>query len=268
MVADDDARQFYDALADRYDLIYSDWRASIRRQGAEVGKLISDLRGEGHHSVLDCSCGIGTQAIGLALEGYTVHATDISTKAVQRAAEEAAKLDANLTFGTADFRTLDRQVAGTFDVVISFDNSLSHLLTEADLKQALTSMKAKLRPDGLLLISLRNYDKILTDRPTATLPRLVDAGGHRRLYFQTWEWQGDAPIYTTDFFILNEADNGWEVTTARTTFHALTKATILDLVEQSGFKDIIWHPPSDSTYYQPVISARNTSHGPPQKKGA
>lgn len=34
--------------------------------------------------LLDCSCGIGTQAIGLALVVYNVTATDLSEKAIKR----------------------------------------------------------------------------------------------------------------------------------------------------------------------------------------
>ncbi|HSD81583.1 MAG TPA: methyltransferase domain-containing protein [Solirubrobacteraceae bacterium] len=40
--------------------------------------------------MLDASCGIGTQAIGLARAGFTVTATDISPVSVERCAREAA----------------------------------------------------------------------------------------------------------------------------------------------------------------------------------
>lgn len=56
-----------------------------------------------------------------------------------------------MTFGVADFRALDTQVSGTFDIVLSCDNSLPHLLTEDDLRRAIHSMDAKLRRGGLLL---------------------------------------------------------------------------------------------------------------------
>ncbi len=56
---------FYDELADDYHLIYSDWDASIRRQGDALDALI----GQDRAAVLDCSCGIGTQAIGLSCAG-------------------------------------------------------------------------------------------------------------------------------------------------------------------------------------------------------
>ncbi len=66
--------RFYDEMADGYHLIYSDWDASMRRHGNALDALIGDDRVE----VLDCSCGIGTQAIGLAMRGYRVTGTDLS----------------------------------------------------------------------------------------------------------------------------------------------------------------------------------------------
>ena len=161
--------QFYDDLADSYSFIFADWEASVKRQGA----IISDLLGYPPLTVLDCSCGIGTQAIGWALEGYKVHATDISSKEVEQAKSAATKMEASLTFGVADFRTLDSQVEGEYGVVLSFDNSLPHLLTDNDLTKALEAMKTKLVTGGRLFISIRDYDVLLDEKPAATLPQVT-----------------------------------------------------------------------------------------------
>lgn len=250
-------QEFYDGFAEDYHLIYPDWQSSARRQGGEVRDLITAIKGPGAFSVLDCSCGIGTQAIGLALEGYRVHATDLSSRAVARAVDSADRMGADLTFGTADFRYLDEQVDGTFDVVLSFDNSLAHLPTDEDLAQAFAAMKAKLDPDGLLLISLRDYEPLVKEKPEGSVPRVMELGGRRRIYFQTWQWHDDAPTYTSDFFVLKESSTGWEVTTGRTTLRALEKETVLRLLEGVGFTDVAWLLPHESGYHQPVVSARS-----------
>ncbi|GGS94535.1 hypothetical protein GCM10010206_66490 [Streptomyces cinerochromogenes] len=78
---------FYAELADDYHLIYADRDASIRRQGDALDAPI----GRDRVAVLDCSCGIGTQAIGLALRGHRVTGTDLSPRAAARAAREAAR---------------------------------------------------------------------------------------------------------------------------------------------------------------------------------
>jgi tRNA/tmRNA/rRNA uracil-C5-methylase (TrmA/RlmC/RlmD family) len=53
----------------------------LRRQGA----ALDALTGRERAAVLDCACGIGTQALGLALRGHRVVGTDVSARAVVRA---------------------------------------------------------------------------------------------------------------------------------------------------------------------------------------
>ncbi|MEU2630611.1 class I SAM-dependent methyltransferase, partial [Kitasatospora sp. NPDC007106] len=72
MAPQDPVAGFYDGLAAGYHLIYADWEAGIRRQGAALDALLTDRLGSGPADVLDCACGIGTQAIGLALRGHRV----------------------------------------------------------------------------------------------------------------------------------------------------------------------------------------------------
>ena len=47
-----DAAQFYDDLAEYYDLIFEDWDASMARQGAALEQLI---RAEARHVVIDAA---------------------------------------------------------------------------------------------------------------------------------------------------------------------------------------------------------------------
>lgn len=71
---------FYDQLAPVYHLIHQDWNASVARQAEQLSMIIeSEWRGS--RRVLDVSCGIGTQAIALALRGYSVAASDLSADA-------------------------------------------------------------------------------------------------------------------------------------------------------------------------------------------
>jgi SAM-dependent methyltransferase len=246
--------RFYDDLAADYHLIFADWRAEVLRQGDILDRLIRSLKGGPPLTVLDCACGIGTQAIGLALRGYTVHATDISPAAVERAKAEAESFGAALTFGVADVRTLAEQVHGTFDAVIACDNALPHLLTDADLAQAARSMAATLKPGGLLLASIRDYDRILQERPTATLPQTHDGPDGRRVTFQTWDW--DSELYTLNHFILKQDGDGWQTAHRATQYRALRRVTLTAALEAAGLDDVRWHTPEASGYYQPVVTAR------------
>jgi len=71
-------QSLYDDLASQYDKLFLDWQATTKEQSLIFDKLFKE-NGYGNWSkILDCACGIGTQAIGFASMGYDVTASDIS----------------------------------------------------------------------------------------------------------------------------------------------------------------------------------------------
>jgi glycine/sarcosine N-methyltransferase len=255
---DDDVRAFYDALAEQYHLIFADWQGSMRRQAAALDRIVGDALRPGPHAILDGACGIGTQAIGLALLGHRVHATDLSPAAVARAEREAATLGATLTFGVADLRTLAAQVTGEFDVVLACDNALPHLLTDEDLGLAVTNMAAKLRPGGLFLASLRDYDRLVQERPQGEGPRVFDDARGRRISFQVWDWADDGSTYRLHQFLVRQDGAAWQTEHFSTEYRALLPRDLVAALRQAGFAlaGIQWHEPEESGFFQPIVTAR------------
>lgn len=252
----DDVLQFYQQLAQDYHLIYADWKKSTERHGIALDRLIRSRLGAPPLDLLDCSCGIGTQSLGLAARGYRVHATDLSPAAVDRAKQEAAVQGITLTTGVADMRRLDSQVEGTFDVVLSCDNAMPHLLDEEDLRLAAQAMRSRLRPSGLLLVSIRDYDHLILDKPRATEPQVFDDTDGRRIVFQVWDWAENNQTYTVNLFILRDTGGTWHTAHYATHYRALQRAELSAILEQGGFTDIRWHMPQDTGYFQPVVTAR------------
>ncbi|MFJ9867469.1 class I SAM-dependent methyltransferase [Streptomyces sp. NPDC101165] len=244
---------FYDELADDYHLIYADWDAGIRRQGDALDGLI----GQGNASVLDCSCGIGTQAIGLALRGHRVTGTDLSVRAAARAAREAAHRNVTLRTAAADMRRLPFP-DGRFDTVVCADNALPHLLTEQDVHAALAEMRRVLLPAGLLLLSTRPYDDLLCDRPASAPPQVhqpID-GGERTVTFQLWHWHEDGEHYDVEHFQLLPTGGDWRVKVRRTVYWALGRDRLVGLVTDAGFVDPEWLMPHETGFFQPLLVAR------------
>src|SRR4029453_9309187 len=91
----------YDEIATLYHLIYRDWNAVIVQQAAALDAIIRQHVGQPPRSILDVSCGIGTQALGLAALGHAVTASDISSAAVERARLEAAQRNLAIDFTVA-----------------------------------------------------------------------------------------------------------------------------------------------------------------------
>ncbi|MFI6204814.1 class I SAM-dependent methyltransferase [Streptomyces sp. NPDC051041] len=245
---------FYDDLADDYHLIYADWEASIRRQGDALDALI----GRDRAAVLDCSCGIGTQAIGLARHGHRVIGTDLSPRAAARAAREAAHRGLTLHTAAADMRRLPFP-DGRFDTVVCADNALPHLLASQDVRAALAEMRRVLRPAGLLLVSTRPYDDLLRDRPASTAPQVhrpADAG-ERAVAFQLWHWHDNGEHYDLEHFQLLSAGGEWRVRTRRTTYWALGRDRLTGFAADAGFVDLEWRTPRETGFFQPLLVARS-----------
>jgi SAM-dependent methyltransferase len=247
---------FYNRLAVDYHFIFADWKQSVLRQAGILSKLIENLKGAPPLTVLDCTCGIGTQAIGLALSGFTVHATDLSAAAVERARDEAAGFGAHLTFGVADLLQLEAQVDGQFDVVLAFDNALAHFLADSDLQSAVRNMASKIAPGGLWMASIRDYDRLLQEKPRSTQPQVVDTPDGRCITFQIWDWLGDGRSYRLNHYTIKQAGDDWETSCRVTRLRAWRRAELSLILNQVGLSAIQWHMPEASGYYQPILSAQ------------
>lgn len=254
-------QDFYDELADDYHLIYADWSQSVARQGEALDTLIRrhSARSE-PRDVLDCSCGIGTQAIGLAERGYRVVGADLSPAAAARASAEARKRgegpDALRTVAS-DMRSLPF-TAASFDVVLSADNSLAHLLTEDDVRRAQTSMRRVVRDDGLLILTAKDYGDAAATRRQATVPQVTNTDTGRSVTFQLWHWH-DAdtdPVYDLEHIQLLPQGGSWEVRVRRATSRAWSLEELAALVQESGFDDATWHTVDEARFFQPVLTAR------------
>ncbi len=250
--------EFYDRLSIEYrDNMGWDWEAGVRQEGATLDRFITTEMGRpGPYSLLDCSCGIGTQAIGLALQGHQVHATDLSSVSVDCARQESTRLGVAMTFAIADFRRLSETVSGSFDVVLSCDNSMAHCLNDDDLTAALASMKTRLNPGGLLLLSVRPYDQLVEDRPRFNNEHVHDRSDGRRVVFQLWDWASDGQRYRNHQFLIRETDGSYDIKHFETELRALLRDEILDAVRDAGFEEVRWHLPETSGYYQPIVTAR------------
>lgn len=254
----DPATGFYDALSPLYhDNMGWDWDAVMRDEGTLLGEFLGQrMSGNSPYTVLDCACGIGTQAIGLALQGHRVHGTDLSPVSVDCARSEAERLGVDMTFDIADFRNLGDTVTDRFDVVMACDNSIAHCLGDDDLLAALASMKSRLLAGGLLILSVRDYDALVEDKPRFNNEHVQDRHDGRRVVFQVWDWSEDAGSYLMHQFLIRETDTGFETNRFRTKLRALRRDQLIAALERAEYHDIRWHPPDDTGYYQPIVTAR------------
>ena len=243
---------FYDDMASHYDKLFRDWQATTREQAALLDKLFRD-RGCGPGTqVLDCACGIGTQAIGLAELGYTVTGSDISHGELAEARERAADRGVPICFEHADFRSLSDTFSERFPIIICMDNALPHMLTADDLRRAIGSITDRLAPGGLFVASIRDYDDLLTRKPTYSPPYIHKTALGQRVSFQTWDWEGD--IYRLTQYII---DDGAALQTVKfpCEYRATRRAEITALLTERGCSRVQWLFPEETGFYQPIVVA-------------
>ncbi|HET7044214.1 MAG TPA: class I SAM-dependent methyltransferase [Gaiellaceae bacterium] len=240
----DDVAAFYDGFGESCHLVYGDdWDGAAERHAAALDRLIRTAR-PAARDLLDCSCGIG-----LARLGYRVTGTDLSERAV-----EAARPAAEVDFAVCDFRDLDG-IGGAFDVVLSYDNAVPHLLEDAEVERALASMRRRLRPGGLLLVGIRDYDAAVADQCAIAAPSLVE-GPLRRLVARLHDWDAPGgPLHTVDFFVLTEEAAGWTFDRHHVRYRALTREALARAAGAAGLRDVRWTMPGESGLGQPVTTA-------------
>jgi hypothetical protein len=95
-------------------------------------------------------------------------------------------------------------------------------------------MRARLKPSGLWLASLRDDDQLVgpsaaTSLPSAsglpglygpqqpgrlrgTMPQVLDDPAGRRIAFQVWDWASDGRLYTFTQFFRWEGEGGYQMT--------------------------------------------------------
>lgn len=245
---------FYESLADFYHLIFADWGEAIERQARILDPLLRAQLSRSHLRILDCACGIGTQAIGLASRGHDVVASDLSPAAIARAKREAEQRNLQIRFHLSDMTSLEGVPSAGFDVVAAFDNALPHLTSER-LLQAVFAMKSKLRPNGLFIASLRDYDTLIQKRPSLQQPSFYGEVGERRIVHQVWDWVS-ADRYTVHLYITTEAGSRWECRHFTSEYRCLLRGEITVALEGAGFTEIKWVMPEVSHFYQPIVMAR------------
>ncbi len=232
-----DATTFYDRLAPFFDVM-TDWASRLEVEGPFLQQRLEQVNA---HTVLDAACGSGGHALALAGWGYRVIGTDISPAMIALARAKTVDGD-NASFYVAGLGDLAHRFP-PFDVTLCLGNSLPHLLTEADLTEALADLAACLRPGGLLILHNLNYDRRWQVRPRWFG---VDSGVYQGRQTLVWRFADyvDGPQPRIDFHIalFQQGDDGkWSVEVNSTPQRPLFQADLARLLPAAGLTDIAYY---------------------------
>jgi hypothetical protein len=141
-----------------------------------------------------------------------------------------------------------------FDAVIAMDNALPHLENTEQLIQVAGQIRTKLRPRGVFMASIRDYDHLIKERPTVQGPSFYSDEGHRRIVFQLWDWLDDRR-YIFHLYITREIACQWQTFHAAARYRAILRDELATALGEAGFINPRWVLPRDSGFYQPIILA-------------
>jgi ubiquinone/menaquinone biosynthesis C-methylase UbiE len=114
------------------------------------------------NTILDLTCGTGSQVFFLNERGYKVTGADFSPDLLKIARERALREKIDLSFVDGDMRTLK---VGKFDAVITIFNAIGHV-TKADFEKTLRNIHENLNDGGIYIFDIFNVDA-MTDTVVA-----------------------------------------------------------------------------------------------------
>lgn len=176
-----DVAAFYDRLAPVYDAM-TDPRTRTARERPFFSKLVQQY---GIATAVDAGSGTGFHALLLSQLGVRVTAVDLSQEMLTRLAEHAAATKLHIPTVQGSLQEIPVKLPGARDALVCMGNTLAHQLSRETLQEALRGFAAVIRPGGVLLLQVLNYERILSrqeriqsvrEEPNGMIVRFYDFG--------------------------------------------------------------------------------------------
>lgn len=125
-------------------------------KNAVVERLLKEQKVK---TVLDMTCGTGSQVFYLAERGYEVIGSDFSPALLEQARSKSKKMNRDIAFVDGDMRDVK---IGKFDAVITMFNAIGHV-TKVDFEKTLKNIHANLKDGGVYIFDIFNLQAITDD---------------------------------------------------------------------------------------------------------
>jgi SAM-dependent methyltransferase len=247
----------YNTLADVYDWLVPPEMLTPEGSAAAFAPYLEDLAPGAR--VLDCAAGTGLVAVGLALRGFEVVATDASRGMIERTRALADRHGVVVDARQCVWEDLPAQGFAPFHAVFCVGNSLAHAQGREARRTALRAMADALVPGGLLVLTSRNFELMrATDTGLQVFDRVIERDGRRGIVVYSW-WFADDPDAEHRFDVavaLVDDDDGVRTIGERLSFWPYSYETLCDDVRAVGLA------PAASTFTPDVdrylLTARRT----------
>ncbi|WP_131781524.1 class I SAM-dependent methyltransferase [Legionella gresilensis] len=184
-------------------------------------------------TVLDLTCGTGSQVFWLARRGFQIVGTDINANMLKIAQNKSKQENVNIQFIKGDMRSIK---VGQFDAVITIFNAIGHL-TKDDFQIAIQNIYNNLKPNGLYLFDIFNLRYLLTDNNIMKLTidwlKADKEKKVREIQYSTVDEDGVLASFTTA--IEQYGSSQPKMSKTSQTLQIYTAKQLQDLLQQCGF---------------------------------
>ncbi len=227
----------YDALSQTYDR-FVDWNSRLAYELPFLEQILDSLpsRAGEKTAVLDVACGTGMHAIALAQRGYRAVGSDVSQSMIHQARENARQAGVEVRFEVAGFGEQTAQFGEeSFDAVFCLGNSLPHLLNETEVLNALKDFYRLLRPQGVVLIQNRNFDRVLQTLQREQEPQSFRQGEQEWIFIRFYDFLEDGLIRFNFLTLFRRGDQDWQQDWQSSLLKPLLATDLSCWIEQAGF---------------------------------
>ena len=206
-------------------------KADTDDKNASLRKI---LLSHGVKTVLDLTCGTGSQVFHLSEHRFDVTGSDFSPKLLDIARKKSKALGKDISFIDGDMRNIQ---VGRFDAVITMFNAIGHV-SRQDFSQTLQNVQSNLNPDGLYVFDIFNLEAM---NPNAIKSLEViqekEAGGARFHQHQVSQIDHENGLMiSTDRYDIYWQDGRREQRENTFTLQIYTADELKELLEQNGFE--------------------------------
>lgn len=220
---------YYDTRSECYDELNENNSQIINRL------LVDILIQHQATTVLDLTCGTGSQVFWLKEKGFEVVGSDISRTMLKIAKEKAKLKNLQLKFLQGDCRNIH---VGSFDAALTIFNSIGHL-TREDFKLTIQNISRNLNPGGLYIFDIFNLDYLKHNNNITklTIDWITHSNGKkfREIQFSTISDDGILASYST-YVNENEHSSLTKVSKGYSnTLQVYSCAELQNILRENGF---------------------------------
>ena len=217
---------FYDEISKYYDDIFP--------AGEEQLGFIEDAAGKKGEKILDIACGSGTYSVELAKKGYIVTAVDIEDEMIRKLLEKADRDKVDIEAFACSMTELEGKLSQKYYVVFCIGNSIVHLGSLEEIERALKQMFNLIETDGVVILQIMNYDRIMRLGLKELPPIINQEAGIE--FIRKYEYKPELKMI--DFNTILVVKDGDNTETFKNTVELmpLLSDELITLVEKAGFK--------------------------------